>query len=164
MAMLYSLPSATPSVKFCSIWQVKPPARAARCPPRSAESDIYGKLLALIRHPAQHGIDIETLMHKALDRCDPEPPFSRRTAAQKAVRQRLRTTLLTHVDRFDRLPASWRQRTRNALIGSRGRFTNVLRRLRGGKFRAVELCRAVGGRHMCADDPLQVDFQRWRSR
>jgi hypothetical protein len=32
--------------------------------------------------------------------------------------------------------------------------------LRGGKFRTVELRRAIGGRHMRADDPLQVDLQR----
>src|ERR1700689_4441671 len=32
--------------------------------------------------------------------------------------------------------------------------------LRCGKFRTVELRRAIGGRHMRADDPLQVDLQR----
>jgi hypothetical protein len=43
---------------------------------RSVEDDIYGRLLLLVRYAALHGIRIETLMHKALERCDPEPPFS----------------------------------------------------------------------------------------
>jgi hypothetical protein len=40
-----------------------------------AEGDIYNKLVALIRLGTQHGIRIDRLMHKALDFCDPEPPF-----------------------------------------------------------------------------------------
>jgi hypothetical protein len=42
----------------------------------TVEGDLYGQLLALIRHATQHNIQIESLMHKALDRCDPEPPFT----------------------------------------------------------------------------------------
>ena len=36
---------------------------------------LKAKLIELIRLAVRHGIDIQTLMHEALDFCDPEPPF-----------------------------------------------------------------------------------------
>jgi hypothetical protein len=41
---------------------------------REIEGMIQAKLIELIRLAATQGIDIETLMHKALASCDPEPP------------------------------------------------------------------------------------------
>jgi hypothetical protein len=35
---------------------------------------IRAKLVELIQLAAEHAIDIQTLMHEALDFCDPEPP------------------------------------------------------------------------------------------
>jgi hypothetical protein len=74
---LYSFPPGTTEREILFYLAGEAAGARGAIPPRSAESDIYGKLLTLIRHAAQQGIKIETLMHKALDRCDPEPPFSR---------------------------------------------------------------------------------------
>jgi hypothetical protein len=41
---------------------------------REVEAMIRAKLVELIQLAAEHGIDIQTLMHKTLARCDPEPP------------------------------------------------------------------------------------------
>ncbi len=35
---------------------------------------LKAKLIELIHLAVEHGIDIQTLMHEALDHCDPEPP------------------------------------------------------------------------------------------
>jgi hypothetical protein len=72
---LYSFPPGTTEREILFYLSGEAAGARGAMPPRSAESDIYGKLLTLIRHAAQQGIKIETLMHKALDRCDPEPPF-----------------------------------------------------------------------------------------
>lgn len=37
------------------------------------ENTIRGQLITLIRHAAEHGIDIEALIHEALDIADVEP-------------------------------------------------------------------------------------------
>jgi hypothetical protein len=44
---------------------------------RDIEATIRTKLIELTRLSAEHGIDIEGLMHDALAICDAEPPFSR---------------------------------------------------------------------------------------
>ena len=57
-----------------------PPAKKERKPAmtksperREAEAMIRAKLIELIHLATAHGIDIQALMHEALDHCDPEP-------------------------------------------------------------------------------------------
>jgi hypothetical protein len=42
---------------------------------REIETLIREKLIELIRLSSKHGIDIEGLMHDAIEFCDPEGPF-----------------------------------------------------------------------------------------
>jgi hypothetical protein len=74
---IYSFPPDTTHQEI--LFYLAGEAQGARAPlqRRNVEFDIRAKLVELIRLSAQHGIPIESLMHDALDRCDPEGPFSR---------------------------------------------------------------------------------------
>jgi hypothetical protein len=71
---LYSFPPGTTEREIL-FYLAGEAAAHGSSPCRPVEGDIYSKLVALIRLGAQHGIRIDRLMHKALDHCDPEPPF-----------------------------------------------------------------------------------------
>jgi hypothetical protein len=74
---IYSFPDGTTEREILFYLAGETAGAREAIPERSLEGDIYAKLLVLIQLATQHGIDIEKLIHKALDRCDPEPPFSR---------------------------------------------------------------------------------------
>jgi hypothetical protein len=73
---IYSFPPGTTEREILFYLAGEAAGAHGAMPRCSIEGDLYGQLRALIRHAAQHGIGIEALVHKALDRCDPEPPFS----------------------------------------------------------------------------------------